>query len=533
MVDAITTLMMVVLLVLMFFVLCFLNVQDKWYEKPGDSYNHNAYNPSSGDELVTPTPTLTITPTPTPIPEDDEDYGGGGFVEPTPIPSPVPTVFDGEADGFNRAAVYAVLIDEETGLVIETPEVVFELYNAAGVRQTLDTHYPELISYTSYETTEDGDFYLPEKISYGSYYLHQMTEVEGYDFAGDVYFEVNESYEWSDPLVVQIPLGAAKNNIQVQINDGVTELGLPNVIFDVISDGDNITPDGSIRYTNGEIVDTIECDDTGYGVSHELYIGDFRLVPRNLPFGYAAPELTSREINLPRRSMAGEYAPLTVMASFKTQVNLTVVDELSPSVFVEGATYVLTSDDEEPRTFVTNGAGHISIDDLSKNTTYRLIQTGTVSGYILNENVYDFTVDSLGYINNASNYIIDATNRILRVEISTVDRITRTQLSGYAISLSDNAGNVITSWESDGTLHSVEGLEPGLYTLNIESNNSKVTIKVEDVSEIQKFSNSVMTSRSYMVIGGIAILIVAIIVIGIHNLIVWHRRNRKRKGGVQ
>lgn len=533
MVDAITTLMMVVLLILMFFVLCFLDAQSKMYDEEGDSYDHNAYHGAYDDlnDSITPVPTISITPVPTVIPDDDN---GGGDADPTPTPTPAPTPYEGDGEGYDRAAVYAVLVDEETGLVIETPGIVFELYSAAGARQILDTHYPELISYDDFETTDDGSFYLPEKITSGNYYLRQMTEVEGYDFSGDTYFEIDRAYEWTSPYIVQIPMGPAKNNIQVQINEGVTEMGMSGVIFDVVSDGDNITPDGTVRYMNGEVVDTIECDATGYGLSHELYIGDFRLVPRNLPYGYAAPELTSREITLPRRSSGGEYAPIVVLTSYKTTVSLSISDELANNVLVEGVTYTLTSDDEETRVFTTNSAGHISIEDLSKNTTYRLMQTGTAPGYILSENVYDFTVDSLGYINSSATYSINTTSRMLRVEINTVDRITRTPLTNLSINLTDVSGNVVASWVADGHAHSIEGLAPGLYTVNIEGVDSNATIKVEDTSDIQKFSNSVMSSRSYITLFGIAIILLLVIIAGVHYLIKWHKRNRKNKrGGVQ
>ncbi|MCQ2516614.1 MAG: hypothetical protein MJ094_07095 [Saccharofermentans sp.] len=532
MVDAITTLMMVVLLILMFFVLCFLNDQHNLYDEEGNTYNHDAYEDYDGHYYATPTPTLTPTPAPEPDYDDHDGGGGGGDFDPTPTPTPAITPYDGEFDGYDKAAVYAVLVDDETGLVIEVPDVVFELYNAAGTRQTLDTHYPELITYTDYETTEEGGFYLPEKINAGIYFLRQMTEVEGYDFTGDTYFEITESYDWGDPFIVQIHLGAAKNNIQVQINDGVSELGMPGVIFDVVSDGDNVTPDGTIRYSNGEIVDTIECDETGYGLSHELYIGDFRLVPRNLPYGYAAPELNSREINLPRRSMGGEYAPLVVLASYKTSVNIIITDELSSGILVEGVSYTLTADDEETRVYTANSAGHITIEDLSKNKTYRLMQTGTAPGYILSEDVYDFTVDSLGYINLSPSYTIETSSRMLRVEINTIDRITRTPVSNLSITLTDGSGNVIESWVADGSAHEISGLDDGIYQVNVENSDS-ISIKVEDTSDIQKFNNTVMTTRSYIVIAGIAVLLITIILVGIFNLIAWRKKNRKKRGGIQ
>lgn len=79
--------------------------------------------------------------------------GGGGYDE----------------DGV-KAAVFAELIDEETERRIQEAGVRFELYRTDtahlinGSLQTLNTYYPEKISYREYETTGEGTFYLPEKI---------------------------------------------------------------------------------------------------------------------------------------------------------------------------------------------------------------------------------------------------------------------------------------------------------------------------------------------------------------------------------
>ena len=138
--------------------------------------------------------------------------GGGGYGE----------------DGI-KTAVFVELIDDETERRIQEQGVRFELYRTDtthlqnGTLQTLNTYYPEKINYREYETTEEGVFYLPEKIWQGSYYFHELTEPEGYDAAADTYYDVDRMYDWPDPYVVQIRVAPCKNIIRIQMNDAETE----------------------------------------------------------------------------------------------------------------------------------------------------------------------------------------------------------------------------------------------------------------------------------------------------------------------
>lgn len=529
MVDVITALMMVILLVLMFFVLSFLINREKEYDYTDyDGYHGGdyAHNENEGDYTLTPTPT----PTPAETHLYDENGGGGGNGETsvTTIETTHREDYPG-LDGTDRAAIYAVLIDEETGRVIETPEVIFQLYSSTDARQSLSTHYPELITYTEFETTDEGDFYLPEKVNTGIYYFHQMTEVPGYDYSSDTYFEVDKAYEWDEPLVVEIPLGAAKNNIQVQINDATTGAGLPNIVFDVVANGDIRTPDGTIRYRNGDVATTFQCNETGYGLSDDLYLGNYILVPRNLPLGYAAPEASSREITLERRTEAGAYAPLVVLESEMTKVSVTVRDESDENLFVPSMTYELTCSDDnfETTTYVTNNAGHFEITELVKNATYRLQEIDTSQGYMSNDEVYEFTVDSMGYINGSATYTIDINSRMIRLDISTLDRISRQPLSGYDVEVYNQSNVLIDRWTSDGTVHRIDGIKPGVYKLKIVNSNDETIIVVEDVSDVQKFSTSIMTTKSFVLLSGISLAIVFLILLLVIHVIPMMRKRRK------
>ena len=53
--------------------------------------------------------------------------------------------------------------------------------------------------------------------------------------------------------------------------------GLAGVPFNVIADEDITTPDGSLRYAKGTIVDTIITSETGEGQSKPLYLGRYRI----------------------------------------------------------------------------------------------------------------------------------------------------------------------------------------------------------------------------------------------------------------
>ena len=89
---------------------------------------------------VTPTVTVTPTPTPTPFNPDGGGHGGGG---------------DPYGD-MGKAAVYAMIVDEETNRVIPKEGIVFELFDLGHVRQTLNTYYPERVWYHDFTTTEAG-----------------------------------------------------------------------------------------------------------------------------------------------------------------------------------------------------------------------------------------------------------------------------------------------------------------------------------------------------------------------------------------
>lgn len=57
--------------------------------------------------------------------------------------------------------------------------------------------------------------------------------------------------------------------------------GLPGAVYEITAAEDIITPDGTTRYSKGEIVDTVTTDNTGLAESKPLYLGNMK--SRKLP----------------------------------------------------------------------------------------------------------------------------------------------------------------------------------------------------------------------------------------------------------
>ena len=227
---------------------------------------------------------------------DHEDVGdgagdGGGSGQEQPI---IQTGGGGYGDEGIKSAVFTELVDDETDRIIPDEGVRFELYrtdwglqNGMGALQILNTYYPEKISYREYETTEEGVFYLPEKIYQGDYFFRELNEPEGYDAAGDTYFNLDKMYDWPDPFVVQIRVSPSKNVIRVQMSDLLSKDPVGGGTFQVRAAEDVATLDGTVRYIAGQLVDTITCDENGYGESKELYLGSYTLEQAGIPRYYA------------------------------------------------------------------------------------------------------------------------------------------------------------------------------------------------------------------------------------------------------
>ena len=460
-------------------------------------------------------------------PDDDDGggWGGGGGSDQgdgeDDYEFPVAGGGAGLASGYGKTAVYVMVTDAETDATIKEAGIQFELYTTDGAMQFLNTYYPRRIEYRKYETTTEGVFYLPEKILQGHYYFHELTEPEGYDSAGNIEFWANEDRDWDEPLVVVVPLMPSKNVIRIQMTDADTNQPVDGGVYDVIAAEDIITKDGTLRYSAGQTVDRIECNENGYGESIELYLGEYTLVQTSAPRYYAS-DLEERNFTVEKKE-DGLLAPIHKITCEKTTVTVQVSDELYPSEGLGDITFRLTQGGVGTTMVSTDENGQLILTDLEKNTTYRLRQLESADNYRFSDADFVFSVSADGRVEEEAQKSYVITNRLIRAEISVVDRVLRSHVSDFNVALYDSQDQLVGVWDSTALARSLEGLEPGIYYLVLNGKTEKrQAIEIQDTAEIQIINVPVWTTVGVGILG-----LVAALVLGLAAFLI---RRRQRRG---
>ena len=178
----------------------------------------------------------------------------------------------------------------------------------------------------------------PEKLEYGSGY--SLVEVQApYGYVLDstpVYFDVTEdaSSEEGGVTVIEVtkPNMAQKGVIKVsktgEVFSTVTEsngvyqpvydvTGLSGAVFEITALEDVYTLDGTLRYSAGEVVDTITTGEDGTAQSQPLYLGKFQVKEIEFPHGMVD---TGENVTNVELVYAGQEVEITeTSASFYNQ----------------------------------------------------------------------------------------------------------------------------------------------------------------------------------------------------------------------
>ena len=201
--------------------------------------------------------------------------------------------------------------DAETGKTIPYAGAGFQIYDPSGNKVTMSFTYPTPTTIDTFYTDADGQLVTPEKLEYGKGY--SLVEVQApYGYVLDstpVSFDVTEenaTQEGTIKLVkVEKPNMAQKGSISVEktgevffgVNVSGEEgkdviyqpvykvKGLAGATYKITADEDVVTPDGTLRYHKGDVVDTITTDEEGTAKSKELYLGKYTVTETKAPEG--------------------------------------------------------------------------------------------------------------------------------------------------------------------------------------------------------------------------------------------------------
>ena len=193
--------------------------------------------------------------------------------------------------------------------------------------------------------------------------------------------------------------------------------GLPGAVYEITAAEDIYTLDGTLRYSAGEVVDTVTTDEKGYATSKALYLGKFNIQEITAPVGM----ILNTEVHTAELVYAGQEIEITeTSASFtnerqKVTVSLTKAmeqndrfgigqnDEITAVTFGLYAASDMTAADG----CIIPADGLIEIISVGKNGSatcktdlpfgsYYLKEMSTDSHYLLSEETYAFSFEYAG-----------------------------------------------------------------------------------------------------------------------------------------
>ena len=207
--------------------------------------------------------------------------------------------------------IKVVKVDAETRKTIPYAGAGFQIYDPAGNKVSMTFTYPTPTTIDTFYTDANGQLVTPEKLEYGKGY--SLVEVQApYGYVLDstpVSFDVTEENSTQEGGITLIkvdkPNMAQKGTISVEKTGEVffgvnvsgeedkdviyqpvyTVKGLAGAVYEITADEDVITPDGTLRYHKGDVVDTVTTDEDGFAKSKELYLGKYTVAETKAPTG--------------------------------------------------------------------------------------------------------------------------------------------------------------------------------------------------------------------------------------------------------
>ena len=314
-------------------------------------------------------------------------------------------------------------------------------------------------------TTDAAGYAKSDLLPYGSYYLQEITAPNGYVLDNTQYpFTIS-----TDGQVITI--NATDKNQMGQIQGTKTgevlvasdfrltefgmmyapiyeEQGLPNAVYEIYAKEDIATPEGTVKYTAGQLVETVTTDEQGMFTSKQLYLGTYVIKEKQAPKGYVLDE-TKYEVTL---SYGGQnnaliLSPVT-LSDERQKVTVSVKKEMeentvypNPEAYKDVQFGLYAAED----ILDVNGTVALEKDSLLEVITLDETLTGTVSmdlpigSYYLQE-----IATNEAYILDETKYPIDFTYQ--GQEIATVEIVAN---NGWPIVNDLKKGQVELIKESD------------------------------------------------------------------------------------
>lgn len=224
-----------------------------------------------------------------------------------------------------EALIEIVKKDAETGKIIPAAGIGFKVRNTdTGEYIVQQINYPTPTDIDIYYTDVTGKLMMPEKLPYGNYEIVEQCTAYGYVLdSAPIAFKVDgektvvtvEKFNMPQKGIIRITKSGEIFSSAMEA-DGVYSLvfadkNLAGATYEITAAEDIITPDGTLRYAKGTVVDTVTTDENGAAESKALYLGKYTVSETKAPYGMVLNG-TPKTVEL---TYAGETVEVTETAA--------------------------------------------------------------------------------------------------------------------------------------------------------------------------------------------------------------------------
>ena len=220
---------------------------------------------------------------------------------------------------------------------------------------------------------------------------------------------------WPSDTTINVVNNRIMGKISVDKLDYHAGEKLANATFDVIARNDIRTPQGTVIYKQGEVVENLTTDENGYGELDNLNLGEYTLKESIVPDGFRDDDSTYDFTITADKTDSKLHMGLDVtweINNYPTFINVYKVDKDSGKK-LENAEFDLynVTDKKKVGTYKTDKNGNIAVFYLSRQKTYYLQETKAPDSYKLNDTKYYFYVDEKGAfsVSNLNGTVEDGT----------------------------------------------------------------------------------------------------------------------------
>lgn len=224
-----------------------------------------------------------------------------------------------------EALIEIVKKDAETGKVIPAAGIGFKVRNTdTGEYIVQHINYPTPVDIDIYYTDVSGKLMMPEKLPYGNYEIIEQCTAYGYVLdSAPIAFKVDgektvvtvEKFNMPQKGIIRISK-SGEIFFSAMETDSVYSLvfadkNLAGATYEITAAEDIITPDGTLRFAKGTVVDTVTTDENGVAESKALYLGKYTASETKAPYGMVLNG-TPKTVEL---TYAGETVEVTETAA--------------------------------------------------------------------------------------------------------------------------------------------------------------------------------------------------------------------------